>query len=152
MKSSLFNIIISVVVISVIIISILGSTSTVLPYSSNSFFTREYPYEAFGGMNLAYLNNDVKSSDSGVTQHLINNPNGFECNKVHGFNGLFCKPDVADNKIDKFSDAKGDLKCVGQSSGLSNSKGGLCLGNDLTRLLQTRGGNQTSGPDQYGPK
>ena len=101
-------------------------------------------------MSANYMNNDPKESDSGITKFLINDPNGFDCKKVSGFDGLFCKPNVADKKIDKFSDAKGDPTKFGQSSGLSNSQGGLILGNDLTRLLQTRGGNQTGGPDQFG--
>jgi hypothetical protein len=152
MKSSLFNIVISVIVVSVLIVSILCSCSTVLPYSPESLFTRQYPYEGFHGMSISYTNNDSKQSDSGITSFLLNEPNRFDCKKVHGIDGLFCKPDSAPSKLDKFSDVKGDSKCDGQSSGLSNSKGGLCLGSDLTRLLQTRGGNQTSGPDQYGPK
>jgi hypothetical protein len=151
-SSSLFNIVISVVVVSLIIMSLLSSCCNVRPYSRQTFFTHEYPYEGFSGMSINYNNNDPKVSDSGITNFLINDPNSFDCKKVHGFDGLFCKPNVADVKIDKFSDAKGDSKCFGQSSGLSNSKGSLCLGNDLTKLLQTRGGNQTSGPDQYGSK
>jgi hypothetical protein len=150
MKSGLFNIIVSVVVVSAIIISLLCSCSNVRPYSKDNVFAHEFPYEGFSGMSSNYTNNDPKASDSGITKFLINNPNGFDCKKVHGFDGLFCKPDAADNKIDKFSEVDGDPKCFGQSSGLSNSKGSLCLGNDLTRMLQTRGGNQTGGPDQYG--
>jgi len=152
MKSSLFNIVIAVIVISAIIMSLLCSCSSVRPYSPDSFFARQYPYEGFGGMSISYTNNDPKQSDSTVANFLTSEPNIVDCKKVHGFDGLFCKPDAAVSKIDKFSEVKGDVKCVGQSSGLSNSKGGLCLGNDLTRLLQTRGGNQTSGPDQYGAK
>ena len=152
MKSSLFNIIIAVIVVSAIIMSLICSCSGVVPYSSNSVFTHEYPYEGFAGMSANYMNNDPKQSDSGVTNLLMNNPNSFDCKKVHGFDGLYCKPDAAAAKIDKFSDAQGDTKCFGQSSGLSNSKGSLCLGSDLTKLLQTRGGNQTGGPDQYGVK
>ena len=130
--------------------SLFCSCAGVVPYSSNSVFTNQYPYEGFSGMSTAYTNNDPKQSDSGITKFLINDPNSFDCKKVHGFDGLFCKPNVADKKIDKFSDAKGDPKTFGQSSGLSNSQGGLILGSELTNLLQTRGGNQTSGPDQYG--
>ena len=148
MKSSTFNIIISVIVISVIIFSMLCSCSTVRPYSPSTIFSHEYPYEGFA--NLEYLNNDAKTNDLVVNKHLLENQNAADCKKVHGFNGLFCKPGVADNKIDKFSGVEGDSKCFGQSSGLSNSKGSLCLGSDLTRLLQTRGGNQTGGPSQIG--
>ena len=147
MKSSLFNVIIAVVVITVIIFSMLCSCSIVHPYSPNTIFTHQYPYEGFS--TLEYLNNDPKTSDLVVNKHLIDNPEGGDCKKVRGFNGLFCKPYADDNKLDKFSDVQGDPKCFGQSSGLSNSKGSLCLGDNLTKLLQTRGGNQTGGPDKY---
>jgi hypothetical protein len=148
MKSTTFNIVISVIVVSVIIISLMCSCSKVRPYSPNNIFSHEYPYEGFA--NLEYLNTVPKTNDLLANNHLLENPNAAECKKVDGFDGLFCKPFVADNKIDKFSGLKGDPKCFGQSSGLSNSMGSLCLGEDLNRLMRTRGGNQSSGPDKIG--
>jgi hypothetical protein len=148
MKSSTINIIISVIVISIIIFSIMCSCTNVVPYSPDTIFSNQYPYEGF--TNLEYLNNNPETSDLIVNKHLLSNQNTADCKKVNGFNGLFCKPGVADSKIDKFSALQGDPKCFGQSSGLSNSTGSLCLGNDLTKMLQTRGGNQTSGPDKIG--
>ena len=47
--------------------------------------------------------------------------------------------------LDQFSSAVGAPSCVGKSSGLSNSTGPLCLSDDQKRLLQTRGGNASSG-------
>ena len=65
------------------------------------------------------------------------------CKKVHGMNGLFCSPLSSDvDNLDKFADAEGKLSCT-DNSGLSNSKGGLCLTDDHRRLLSTRGGNST---------
>jgi hypothetical protein len=148
MKSSTFNIIISVIVISVIIISMMSSCSKVRPYSPDTIFSHEYPYEGFA--NLDYLNTDSKNNDLMVNKHLMANQNASDCKKVNGFSGLFCKPGLADNKIDRFSGTKGDSKCFGKSSGLSNSTGSLCLDNELATLLQTRGGNQTGGPDKIG--
>jgi hypothetical protein len=67
------------------------------------------------------------------------------CKKVHGMNGLFCSPLSSDvDNLDKFADAEGKLNCT-DNSGLSNSKGGLCLTDDHKRLLTTRGGNSTGG-------
>ena len=58
-------------------------------------------------------------------------------------NGLFCSPLSSDvDNLDKFADAEGRLSCT-DNSGLSNSKGGLCLTDDHRRLLSTRGGNST---------
>ena len=148
MKSPTFNIVISVIVISAIIFSLMCSCSGVRPYSPNNVFSHEYPYEGFS--NLDYLNNNAQVNDLLVNSHLLANQNTADCKKVDGFNGLFCKPFIADNKIDKFSDVTGDPKCFGKSSGLSNSMGSLCLNDDLERLLRTRGGNQTSGPDKIG--
>jgi len=147
MKSSVINIVISVIVVSIIIMNLLCSCSKVRPYSPDTIFTHQYPYEGFG--TLHYYNNNPQTSDESINNYLINSQLSGECNKVHGFDGLFCKPYTADGKIDKFSEVQGDPKCFGKSSGLSNSKGSLCLGNDLTNLLQTRGGNQTGKSDQY---
>lgn len=48
----------------------------------------------------------------------------------------------SDYVIDRFSQVTQSGKsCDPTSSGLSNSKGPLCLSNDLIQLLQTRGGN-----------
>jgi hypothetical protein len=47
-----------------------------------------------------------------------------------------------DYVIDRFSQVtQSGQSCDPTSSGLSNSKGPLCLSNDLIQLLQTRGGN-----------
>jgi hypothetical protein len=149
MKSSTFNIVISVVVVSVLIMSMLSSCCRVRPYVRDSLFSNEYPYEGFGSME--YSNNAQGVSDSSINDYSLS-AGSVDCKKVDGFDGLFCKPFVADSAIDKFSSAQGDPKNIGQSSGLSNSKGGLVLSNDLTNLLRTRGGNQTGGPDQIGSK
>jgi len=79
-------------------------------------------------------------------------PTSAECSKVHGFNGLFCKPYAADKNIDPFSSVQGSTDCIGKSSGLSNSTGGLCLDSNLSNMLKTRGGNQTGADMQIGPR
>jgi hypothetical protein len=143
MKSSFVNIITSVGVVFIIILCLTSCSGTVRPYHRESYFANEYPYEGFSNI-------EPSSSDPYVNDLLIDNADKNDCKKVHGINGLFCKPFVADSRIDRFSQIKGDTNCLGKSSGLTNSKGGLCLGDDLTTLLRTRGGNQTGGPDQYG--
>lgn len=54
--------------------------------------------------------------------------------------------DIPVKTIDVFSTSVGSPTCVGKSSGLSNSTGALCLSDNMTQMLQTRGGNST-GPD-----
>jgi hypothetical protein len=58
-------------------------------------------------------------------------------------NGLNCSPN-ATQWIDIFSQASGSVDCGDKSSGYHNSKGGLCMTDDMLTLLRTRGGNATN--------
>lgn len=129
------------VIIVIIGLSLLVSTTNVLPYSAQTLFPKEYSYEGFSG--LGYSSPTGKPMDT-YTSFLINNPN-FECKKVYGFDGLYCKPYVADSKLDIFSESEGSLSCKGMGSGLTNSKGSLCLNKAQSSMLATRGGN-AAGP------
>jgi hypothetical protein len=137
MKANLLNIILAVVIFTVVASTLMISTTIVQPYSEDTIFTQQFPYEGFSN----YSNTtDSTNTDSKVS----------ECTKVYGFDGLFCKPYVADNSLDKFSEVKGDPSCFGKSSGLSNSMGSLCLDNNLSEMLRTRGGNQTGASMEIG--
>jgi len=70
--------------------------------------------------------------------------------KKEGFTGLDGAKYGNDAPIDKFSGTKGSAACDGISSGLTNSKGGLCLSDSQQQLLRTRGGNATGGDSQIG--
>jgi len=95
--------------------------------------------EGFSGIRqVEYSTNGNHSAIDTYTSFLLNNPN-FECKKVHGFDGLYCQPYVADSKIDIYSGTPGNLTCTGTD--LTNSKGGLCLNANQRGLLTTRGGN-----------
>jgi hypothetical protein len=59
-------------------------------------------------------------------------------------------PYGSDSPIDVFSGTKGNISCDGNSSGLTNSMGGLCLNDNLKKLLSTRGGNATGSDSQIG--
>jgi hypothetical protein len=48
-------------------------------------------------------------------------------------------------KRDPMGKATSSKECVGKSSGLTSSSGGLCLPKDVETLLRTRGGNATFG-------
>jgi len=78
------------------------------------------------------------------------NPDAAQCKKVGGFNGcgVFCTPYTQPESIDIYSKAKGDIKC--ENMGLSNSKGPLCLDDNMKRMLQTRGSNAAGGFGQIG--
>ena len=51
---------------------------------------------------------------------------------------------------DQFGDTPGKITCSKNSSGLSNSNGYLCLSKEQQTLLQTRGGNSSTGEAQIG--
>ena len=146
MKPSLTNIILIVVIFSVIASVLLISNTVVQPYSADTIFAKQFPYEGFSN----YGNVDGSpNADAGVNKFLIGNAVS-DCTKIYGFNGLFCKPNNADNSIDKFSQVSGNTSALGKSSGLTNSMGALQLDDNLNKMLQTRGGNQTGAPMQIG--
>lgn len=138
MKTNYAYLTAAIVFILVIAFSLTTSVSYV-PYHKNTFFSKEFPYEGFHGMEYGNTAGNVVDS---YTSHLINTES-VDCKKVHGFDGLFCKPYSADNQLDIYSQAKGDVSCIGSSSSLSNSKGGLCLDAKQKSMLTTRGGNAT---------
>ena len=133
------------VIVAIMILSLLCSCTNVVPYSSSTLFPKYYKYE--GMQDLEYTSKSEHQAMDTYTSFLINNPN-FECKKVHGFDGLYCKPFVADAKIDIYSGAQGSLECKG--TGLTNSRGGLCLDKTQLHLLTTRGGNATGGGGEIG--
>jgi len=77
-------------------------------------------------------------------------PDNSQCKKVNGFPGygVFCTPYTESEKIDIYSEAKGDINC--ESMGLYNSKGPLCLDANMKKMLGTRGANATGGFGQIG--
>ena len=97
------------------------------------------PYYASSSINYAAVEN---------FQEIANDPKSQI--KKEGFAGLEGTSYGADTPIDKFSGTKGSAECVGKSSGLTNSKGGLCLTDSQQSLLRTRGGNATGGDSQIG--
>lgn len=145
MKLSWSNKIVSIIIVLIIGISLFYSTRQVMPYSKSSLFPNYHKYEGFSPLDYS-SSKEGKVVDT-YSSFLINNPN-FECKKVHGFDGLYCKPYVADVKLDLYSDSDGGLDCMG--SGLTNSKGSLCLTKIQSTMLSTRGGNATGPSDEIG--
>jgi hypothetical protein len=123
------------------------------PYDEKTVFSHMYPYEGFEQFHhkTEYTLNSTGKDDS-MKSFLINGDNDANnCKKVYGLDGLFCSPNATnDQHIDIYSEAKGDPSCYGKSSGLSNSKGSLCLDKNQLNLLVTRGGNQTGAQSQIG--
>lgn len=101
--------------------------------------------EGFTGKMLKYLNNDETNDFHGAYSM---EANGQDCKKLYGFDGLFCKPGVADKSLDLYATAEGKLDCEG--SGLTNSRGSLCLDENQKTMLRTRGGNNTGKDAEVG--
>ena len=139
-------------VVFLIIIVSLFSGAGYVPYVPANLFPKQFPYEGFTGIGTDYSSASTHASMDTYKSFLIDSAGAStgDCNKLHGFNGLFCQPLVADKKIDMFVDTPGSLSCIGTSSGLTNSKGGICLTEAQKTMLSSRGGNQTGAPSSLG--
>jgi len=153
MKKNLLNVVVTVVIftfIAGVLLTSCTNCNSYSPYRRGQYTSYEgfSNYNSRNKLNYSSIDKDP-NTDSDIDNYLIDEENTDD-ERHYGFNGIFCKPGVADNTIDVFSNAKGSPTCFGSSSGLSNSMGSLCLDNNLTTLLRTRGGNQTSGDMQIG--
>lgn len=150
MKMNPQYVIISGVILLFIFFITIFSSKSFTPYDEKTVFSHMYPYEGFEPVHnkTGYTLNSTGKDDS-LSSYLINSDNA-DCKKVYGLDGLFCSPNAKSEKLDIFSDVKNDPTCSGNSSGLSNSKGALCLDAAQLNLLRTRGGNQSGLPSQIG--
>ena len=128
---SMLTLFLAIIFILVIGSSLFVSCNAVSPIYMDTVFKKHSEFENF-----------ENSTINEYSKHMIV-PEEAGCKKVHGMNGLFCSPlSTAVDNLDKFANAEGKLNCT-DNSGLSNSRGGLCLTDDHRRLLSTRGGNST---------
>jgi hypothetical protein len=128
---------------------IIGLTSCcaakgVVPYFCDSVFTHQYPYEPF----TAVMDGGSYTPSPVAGPSVQQAPTVYK--KVGGFNGIYPSPTAVEPNIDLFMDLEGDAKCFNNSSGMSNSRGSLCLTPDLKNALLTRGGNLTGDDSQIG--
>jgi hypothetical protein len=148
MKSNPPYLLIAVIFIVVILYSAFVSSNPMVP-TSGPFHPTIRPYEGFHSRSkpLEYSTSVGQHTIDSHTSHLMNQTTN-DCRKIGGFDGLICSPEVPEHKIDIFSHAQGSLECTG--SGLTNSKGSLCLDKTMTDLLMTRGGNSTGRDSEIG--
>lgn len=149
MKFTPEYIIIGTVIVLFILFNTVCATKTFSPYES---YTPTYSsYEAFAQMHSTadYTNTSNGQGDQ-YAEALIGEKPAGSCKKLYGFSGLFCDPTSSDAVNDRFLGTEGKLSCDAISSGLHNSKGGLCLSAEQTALLKTRGGNQSGAQAQIG--
>lgn len=129
----------------VLIITTMLSCGSVVPSDEDSIAKNASSVEGFAGKMLKYFNNDKTNDFHGEYSM---ETNGQDCKKLYGFDGLFCTPGVADKSLDIYATAEGKLDCEG--SGLTNSRGSLCLDENQLNMLRTRGGNNTGKDAEVG--
>jgi len=153
-------IIIGILLFVAILIS-LFSVSDPVPYSKDTLFGIQYPYEGFDS-NSATASSMAPPSSMEPPSSMappINIPSGMsdgsmpkmdnsppDKKKVEGFSGLLSSPYGGETSLDVFSKLNSSKTCT--PSPYSNSQGYLCLDNNASKLLQTRGGNATGGNGQ----
>ena len=120
-----------------LIIFISLSTTTYVPYSKDSLFSREYPYEGFESNGDSYPTNASPVISSSVSSQ----PSDKDSKKIEGFQGLQSSPYGTETSLDIFSQLSAGPSC--KPSPYSNSKGYLCLDENASAMLSTRGGNFT---------
>ena len=145
MKFNFFNILVIILFVLIITSSTMMSCANFKPHFADNLFAKHSKFEGFQNNNnmLDYSSKEENKPMDANKQHMIETPVA-ECKKVFGFDGLFCAANEGENPIDKIGSSKGSSECIGKSSGLSNSKGGLCLDEQQIKLLSTRGGNMVS--------
>ena len=149
-KSGSVVIILAILAISILLVFTLfkGSQSYV-PHMANRSSLKSSPFEGFRSNMIPYHyatypdNKAIDEKDRFLINDISAQPTA---QRVWGFDGLFGPVDLPDNNLDIYSNAQGSLdqKCQTSASGLTNSKGFLCLDNNQLSLLRTRGGNQKS--------
>lgn len=114
-----------------------------VPYYEDKVFTIQYPYEGFKNKKESFtaMKDAIVSTISGEPKKEGN------CKKVEGF-GLMPAPYTDEVPIDRFSALKSSKVCKGSS--YSTSTGYICMDDEATKLLTTRGGNISGGDSQIG--
>ena len=124
--------IVVIVALYLLITIALSFTIRVVPYSNDSLFAIEFPYEGFAPNTYTQPQQEAFSAIDGKSESV-------ECKKVSGFNELYCSPNYNPPNNDKFSGTPGGAS--DNSYGLTNSMGKLQLTKEQIALLSTRGGN-----------
>jgi hypothetical protein len=125
----------------IIVLSLYTSTGPV-PYSKDTLFSKEFPYEGMTSLTPENIVNEVKKRINN------DNSNAEGSTPVEGFQGLQSAPYGSEQPLDKYSQLSGSKTCT--PSPYSNSQGYLCLDEQTSSLLSTRGANSTSGEGNIG--
>ena len=160
-----------IVILAVIVIMTSSAGSVVLPYSQDTLFSKQFHYEGMEPLAGSDFSVDAPKPDAkkpvadakkpvvadakkpvadnkkpvvqSWSEWLLGKPapKKEDAKKVEGFESLMPAPYAESKVLDRFSHVSAGPQCVGQSSGLVNSLGGLCLSEEDRKMLTTRGGN-----------
>lgn len=149
------NIFIVFIILVIAILMLLCSCAKpFVPFSFDSFKRYEFPYKegfTYGQRtNVSPLKYSTTKDNSALDTYIdmMRTQSNVECKRVMGFDGLFCKPYVADAIIDPLFAVDSSPTCAG--SGLTKGNGNICLNPTQFQLLTTRGGNSTTIDSQIG--
>jgi len=163
-----------IVILFVIIMLVSSAGTTFVPYSKDTLFSREFPYEGMvsgpaasavpvmqGNANAApaMQGNVAVPGESAKPVSIMGTISGWfggspscssgKCTKVEGF-ALQPAPFAESPVIDRYGQTPSGPECIGQGSGYSKSLGPLCMSEEDKRMLSTRGGNATGGDSAIG--
>jgi len=152
-----------IVILVVIVIMTSSAGSAVLPYSQDTLFSKQFHYEGMeplSGSDFSVSEKSVekespkpdkkkpeankqKPAAQSWSEWILGKPSPKkeDAKKVEGFESLMPAPYAESKVLDRFSHVSAGPQCAGQSSGLSNSLGALCLTEEDRIMLTTRGGN-----------
>ena len=84
----------------IVIAIALGCAVRVVPYSKDTLFAVEFPYEGFDSIQPEDMEQEPFSAIDGKTESV-------DCKKVSGFDELYCSPNYNPPNNDKFSGTPG---------------------------------------------
>jgi hypothetical protein len=143
------TIIVLVQLLLIVILALWASTTGIAPINNNIIEASEGFHPIGSSLEYTDVSEPTLAKDDTHALRSIN-PDMSECKKVNGFPGygVFCTPASGPKAIDIYSQAKGDINCNGL--GYFNSKGPLCMTDEMKLQLATRGSNAKGGNGQIG--
>ena len=151
-SSSSMLIIVFIVLAIILLFSSMFGSSGLAGYSLDNSSLHPSSIEPFDGTHSSYASYPSNVNIDAGESMLIKKRKMQDVEPIGGFDGLYGSSEYPNNNLDVFKTAVGstDPQCFATASGLSNSRGALCLDNTQLSLLRTRGGNQTSSASVIG--
>jgi len=118
---------VGIIFILIMFVSTYGTSIQYVPYSFSSSKLSLYPYEGFTNLNPLPIDTQKQNDTS------------YDIPRSEILSGSsLSKPSSVQDPI---SNLPGSASCIGNSAGLSNSLGGICLDPSTIQQIKTRGNN-----------